>query len=51
MRDEDDIQRVADKTSDRINRKDTEFVHIEYLRGVLDALDWVLDEDMEDDPA
>lgn len=53
MRDEDDIQRVADRAASRINRaveSRSRDENLEYLRGVRDALDWVIEEDMEDDP-
>ena len=56
MRDEDEIQKTADKASDGIADINTRPVveeasyRREYLRGVLDALDWVLDEDMDEAP-
>lgn len=62
MRDEDEIQKMADDAahiltgdeSQRVNETTIEYggeiYDIEHLRGIRDALDWVLDEDMEDDP-
>jgi hypothetical protein len=63
MRDEDEVQKVADKVSSLINNgrldhldkttlitPDGKPYEVERLRGLLDALDWVLDEDMEDIP-
>ena len=48
MRDEDEIQAIADKASSALN--DPEFPATkEFLRGVRDALDWVLDEDSDDE--
>lgn len=63
MRDEDEIQGMADKVSStissgRLDRMDKTTLidaggrphEVERLRGILDALDWVLDEDMESAP-
>lgn len=45
MRNEEEVQEMADKAA-TVRRVDP----TDYLRGVEAALDWVLDEDMEDDP-
>lgn len=60
MRTEEEIQAMADKASSTIaNGKPVHPGVLEYkgkiydlgeLRGVRDALDWALDEDVEDDP-
>lgn len=56
MRDEDDIQNMADKAADEIAKiNDGEITpslayRRERLRAILDALDWALDENIEDDP-
>lgn len=49
MRDEDEIQNMADRAATLV-RVAAEPAKTDYLRGVEAALDWVLDEDMEDDP-
>lgn len=62
MRDEDEVQRMADKVSATISGGQLDHLdkttliaadgaphEVERLRGILDALDWVL-EDREEDP-
>lgn len=62
MRDEDDVQQLADRVSGIINngkryeggtvevKGDSRIYNLERLRGLLDALDWVLDEDLDEEP-
>lgn len=63
IRDEDEVQAMADKVSDTISGGKIDHLDktvliaadgkphdVERLRGILEALDWVLDEDMEDPP-
>lgn len=54
MRDEDEIQELADKANDYANGKrlnvDGSDVSGLFAAGVATALDWVLDEDMEESP-
>lgn len=49
MRDEDDIQAMADKAVNKL-KTPRERAENFYVEGVRDALDWVLDEDSEEDP-
>lgn len=62
MRDEDDVQQLADRVSGIITngkkyndgslevKGDSRIYGTERLRGILDALDWVLDEDIDEEP-
>lgn len=63
MRDEDEIQEMADTAASILNNGRLDDPHdkqtiifedkahdVEYLRGIRDALDWALDEDIEDAP-
>ena len=43
MRDEDEIQRLADKAAD-VADLPTKFRNMTYEQGVREALDWVLDD-------
>jgi len=49
MRDESEVQDMADKAATLV-RVAAVPAKTDYLRGVEAALDWVLDEDMEDGP-
>lgn len=53
MRDEDEIQKMADRANDYANRKRVKAtgpdVPIQFAEGVAAALDWVLDEDSDDE--
>jgi hypothetical protein len=48
MRDEDEIQKMADKASD-MAEKPSQYFSMTYEDGVRAALDWVLDETIPDD--
>lgn len=58
MRDEDEIQKKADQLSSILSNgqhvggtveyQGKTYYNVERLRGMLDALDWALDEDAED---
>lgn len=50
MRDEDQIQEMADKASTAANKPSACF-GMSYEEGVRDTLDWVLDETIPDDEA
>jgi hypothetical protein len=47
MRDEDEIQEMADKAADKLKKPDPDRANNYYIEGLRDALDWVLDEDAE----
>lgn len=53
MRDEDEIQKMADRASDFANGKRVKAeggnVDRRFAEGVMAALDWVLDEDSDDE--
>lgn len=49
MRDEDEIQDVADRAA-MLVRVAAEPAKTDYLRGVEAALDWVLDESIDEEP-
>jgi len=48
MRDEDEIQKMADKASSTVDEP-TKYPGMSYEDGVLAALDWVLDESIPDE--
>lgn len=48
MRDEDEIQTLADKAADA-EGKTTKYFNMTYEDGVREALDWVLDETIPED--
>lgn len=50
MRDEDEIQNMADRAVDKLKKPDPDRANNYYFEGIRDALEWVLDEDMEDEP-
>lgn len=50
MRDEDEIQELADKAATAVNQGSI-YPAMTYEEGVRAALDWVLDEDIPDDEA
>lgn len=48
MRDEDEVQKMADKAASAANRPTVGYT-MTYEQGVAAALDWVLDESIPDD--